>query len=161
MRKYLTFVLFVLLAAQANAQSNSYQTFRDTFKGGEDVHSFSVSGFVARTVLWMADEHEFADAITDVKNIKLVVVPKEEFSSKGVSINGFKKVLKGDAFQELAHFRDHGDLVTIFLQEHDKNKLKDRYFILVEDNEEVVAIEMRGSVDMNVLMNMEKEVASK
>jgi uncharacterized protein DUF4252 len=161
MKKYLTLITVVLLAVQATAQSKSYQTFKDTFKDGDDVHSFSVSGFLARTVLWMADEHEFADAITDIKNIKLVVVPKGEFSSRRVSLSGFKEILKTDSFQELAHFRDQGDLVTIYLQEHGKTKLKDRYFILVEDTNEVVAIELKGSVDMNRLINMEKEVAAK
>lgn len=161
MKRFFTLFVLIVLATQANAQSNSYQTFKDTFKGGEDVHSFSVSGFLARTVLWMADEHEFANAITDIKNIKLVTVPKEEFNARGLSINGFRKVLKEDSFQELAHFRDNGSLVTFFLQENGKNKLKDRYFILVEEHDEVIGMEMKGSVDMNVLLSMKKEVAQK
>ena len=159
MRKHFTIITLTLLFTQANAQSDSYKTIKDTFKGGPDVHAFSVSGFLCRTVLWMADEHEFRDAITDIKSIKFIVVPKEEFSSRSLSIGGFMKILKQDAFQELAHFRDHGDLVTVYLQENGKNKLRDRYFILVEDNDEIVGIEMKGSVDMNALLKMNKEVA--
>jgi hypothetical protein len=161
MRKYFTLIIILVLVAQVNAQSNSYVTMKDTFKGGEEVHSFSVSGFIARSILWMADEHEYADAITDIKNIRLITIPREQFSQRGVSVNGFKKILKEDSFQELAHFRDHGDLVTFYLQENGKSKMKDRYFIIIEEDDEVLGIEMRGSVDMNVLLNTEKEVASK
>jgi hypothetical protein len=160
MKKHFSLITLVFLATLASAQSDSFLTMKDTFKGGDDVYHFSLSGFLCRTVLAMADEHEFRDAITDIKNIRLIVVPKEHFSAKGLSINGFKKVLKQDAFQELAHFRDHGDLVSVYLQEeNNKNRQRDRYFILVEDGDEVVGIEMKGSVDMNVLLNLNKEVA--
>jgi hypothetical protein len=160
MKKYFILIALTIVITRSNAQSESYQTIKDTFKGGEDVHAFSVSGFLCRTVLWMADEHEFAEAITDIKNIKLIVVPREEFSTRGLSVNGFKKVLKKDSFQELAHFRDHDDLATIFLQESPKSKMRDRYFILVEADEEVVAIEMKGTVDMNALLNLDKDLAA-
>jgi hypothetical protein len=157
MKRYFALTVLIFLVSFANAQSDSFLTIKDTFQGSEDVHAFSVSGFLCRTVLWMADEHEFRDAITDIKSVKLIVVPKRHFSTQGLSVTGFKKVLKDDAFQELAHFRDNGDNITVFLQEKGKNK--DRYFILVEDTDEVVGIEMKGRVDLNVLLNMKKEVA--
>ena len=161
MKNILTAITIVLFATQAFCQSDSYVTIKDTFKGGEDVHSISVSGFLARTVLWMADEHEFRDMITDIKSIKLITIPIEQFKEKGVTVNGFKKILNQDSFHELGHVRDHGDLVTFFIQENGKHKLKDRYFIIVEEKDEVIGIEMRGAVDVNALLKYSKQVAYK
>ena len=149
--------LLIFVATSLMAQSNSYQTMKDTFKDGDDVHAFSVSGFLARTILRMADEHEFSEAITEVKSIKLIIVPKEEFSTKKLTINGFKKILRGDSFQELANVRDNGDDVTFFIQENGKKS--DRYFILLEDNDEVVAIVMTGNIDMDKVMKLKGGIA--
>ena len=142
----------------AVAQSNSYLTMKDTFKGGNDVHSFSINGFFCRAILNMADEHEFRDAITDIKSVRFMVIPKGEFERRKLSIGGFKKVLRSDSFHELAHFRDRGDQVWLYLQEN--GKYHDRYFVLIDQkDDEVVAIEMKGHVDMDKLMSLKKELA--
>jgi Domain of unknown function (DUF4252) len=157
MKNPLAFLL-IFGASTLMGQSNSYQTMKDTFKDGDDVHAFSVSGFLARTVLRMADEHEFSDAITEVKSIKFIIVPKGEFSAKRLSLNGFKKVLKEDSFQELANVRDSGDDVTFFVQENGKKS--DRYFILVDGRDEVVAVEMTGDIDMDKVMKLKGGIAN-
>ena len=145
------------LAVHAKSQSNSYLTMKETFKGGRDVHHISVSGFLCRTVLAMADEHEYQTAFTDVKNIKIITVPKSEFERRKLTLNGFKKVLREDSFQELAHFRDHGDLVSIYLQENKKNQ--NRYFILVDEENNIVALEIKGYVDADLLVKVNRELA--
>lgn len=152
-------ILFLLVAATGytQAQSNSYLTMKDTFKGGHDVFHITVSGFLCRTVLTWADEHEFRDAITDVKNVRFITVPKSEFTQRDLTVNGFKRVLKQDAFEELAHFQDHGDYVTVFLQENGKHK--DRYFILIDEGTEVIAVELKGTVDVNKLLSLQNQVA--
>lgn len=131
---------------------------KDTFKGGQDVHHLSVSGLLCRAVLAMADEHEYQAAFTDVKNIKIITVPKTEFERRKLTLNGFKKVLSEDNFQELAHFRDHGDLVSIYLQENKKSQ--NRYFILVDEGDDIVALEIKGYVDADLLVKMNRELAS-
>lgn len=158
MKKKLTILLVVAMATFASAQSDSYETFRDTFKGGRDVFSFSVRGWLARAVLSFTDEYEFRDAISNIKTIKLTVVPRQRFREKGLSLKDFKKILKDDSFEELAHVRDHGDNVTIYIQEDSKRKRNNLYFILVEESDEVVALEMRGFVSEETLARLKKEV---
>lgn len=159
MKRIILISAFAFAGIGAFGQSNSYQAMKETFIGGEDVHAFSVNGFFARAVFSLADEHQFREAITDVKSIKLITVPKLEFKSKGLTVDGFKKLLKADSFQELVFVRDNGSDATFFLQENGRNK--DRYFILIEENDEVIRIEMKGSVDMSVLMKMEGERGEK
>lgn len=156
MKKTLLLIGFALfLSVSATAQSDSFQTLKNTFKHGDEVYSVSVNGLLCRTILRMAGEHEFRDAITDVKNIRVIVIPMKEFRRKDLSVVGFKKILKEDSFQELATVRDSGDDVTVFLQEN--NKERDRYFFLIDEGDEVIAVELKGSVDMNVIYEMMKE----
>ncbi len=145
-----TCVALLIASASVFAQSESYLTLKDKFVGEEDVHYFSVSGFLARTVLLMADEHEFYQAVKDVKTIRLIVIPREAFKAQDVSVKGFKKVLLSDGFEELARVKDNGDDVTIYLQS--SSKKKDRYFVLVEDNDEIVGIEIKGNIDPEFLL---------
>jgi len=143
------FVLFVSFSVSV-AQSDSFITLRQKFSGQEDVFSFGTNGFFARTILWMAGEHEFTNAVKDIKSIRLITIPKESFKHEGVSVNGFKNVLAKDSFEQLAQVKEDGDDITIYMQ---STKLKNnRYMILVEERDEVVAIEISGYIDPNLLL---------
>lgn len=154
--KSIFLALLLLGSLSGYSQSNSYLTLKDTFKHGEDVVAVSVNGFLCRTILRMAGEHEFREAITDIDNIRVMVVPMVEFKKKALSVHGFKKILKEDAFQELANFRDSGDAVSVFLQQ---SKKQDRYFFLIDEGDEVIGLEMSGTLDMNVIYKLMKEEA--
>jgi hypothetical protein len=108
--------------------------------------------------LALADEHEYRAAFTDVKNIKIITVPKSEFERRNLSPDGFKKILREDNFQELAHIRDRGDIVSIYLQEN--KKAQNRYFILVDEGDDIVALEIKGYVNADLLVKMNRELAS-
>lgn len=157
MKKQLILLAFIVFASQTFAQSDSYQTLKDTFKGGDNVFSISVNGMLCRTALRLADEHEFCDAITDIKNIRVIVIPTTEFRRNDLSVAGFKKILKEDSFNELATVRDSGDDVYVFLQENGKKD--DRYFFLIDEGDEVIGVEMKGSVDMNTIYKLMKDEA--
>ena len=139
----------ILIATSTFGQSNSYQALKNNFNDRPDVHSFNVSGFFCRMVLGMAGEWEFKDAIKDVQHVRLITIPSEEFKAQGLSVKGFKKLLVKDSFEELASVRDHGDDVTFYLQSTGK---KNRYVVLIQEPDEVVVVELKGSIDVNLLM---------
>jgi len=147
MKKLILVVLLSCVSILTFAQSKSFQTLRDHFIDKEDVHSFSISGFLCRTALSIAlsDEEEWQKMTSDIDQIRFIVIPKEEFGKQNLSVNGFKNYLVKDSFEEMMSVRDKGDHVTFF-HRLDSNK-KNRYFVLVEDNHEVVAIEMKGYID--------------
>lgn len=145
-----TFIALLIASSSALAQSESFITLKDKFCGEEDVVHFAVSGFFARSVLWMADEREFHEAIKEVKSIRLIVIPKDAFKAQSLTIGGFKKVLVKDGFEELARVKDGGDDVTFYLQST-PNK-KDRYFVIVEESNEIVAMEIKGYIDPEFLL---------
>ena len=142
-------LVLVLVVGSAHAQSSSYQTLKNNFIDQPDVHSFSVSGWMGRVILNLAGEYEFKEAIKDLKHVRIITIPRSEFKAQNLTVKGFKNVLKQDSFQELAFIRDNGEEVSIYLKEGNNNK--NQYFVLVEEEREVVAIEMKGYIDLQQL----------
>lgn len=144
-----TFAILIFVSLAGHAQSNSYQTLKEKFTDQPNVHSFSCNGWVGRLVLNLAGEQEFRHAIKELSHIRLITIPRAEFSQQHVSVNGFKSVLKKDGFEELAFIRDNGDEITLYLREGKNNK--NRYFALIEEPDEIIAIELKGYIDPGLL----------
>lgn len=150
MKKFLVIVVLILsVAAQALAQHKGFQTLKDNFEGREEVLSFSVNGLFCRMVLGMAGEWEFKQAIEEVKHIRLMVIPHYEFKLQNLTVGGFRNLMKQDGYEELATIRDGNDHISIYL--HNRGNKKNTYFVLVEEPEEIVAIEIKGYINPAVL----------
>ncbi len=149
-----TTILFVSITVSGFAQSKSFRTLQDKFSDDEEVYCFHTSGFLARTVLWVAVEQEFTKAIKDIENMSLITVPKSAFASKGVSVSGYKAILRKNLFEELAHVDKHGDHVTLYMKSIKNGN--SRYMILIEEPGTVVVIEFEGYVDPNLMLKHEK-----
>ena len=160
--KRLATIALLLISTFAFSQSKSYQVLKDHFADEENVHSFNLSGFLCRTAvnMFMDDEEPvLKDLMNDIDHIRLMVIPREEFGNQNLSVNGFRSYLLKDSFDEVMTVRDKGDHVSIFHRE-EGNK-KNRYFVLVEDESEVVAIEMKGYVDPEIFKNGDNRISLK
>ena len=151
-------IILICTIGSAYSQSKSFVTLREKFSGDHNVFSFHTSGFFARMILGFAGEHEFQHAVKDIRDIRLIVIPKEAFREHDVTLNGFKKLAKKDSFQQLAHVHDHGDDVTLLMQPNAKGG-DDRYLVLVDDDNEVVAIEVTGYIDPKIMLRNSKDTA--
>jgi hypothetical protein len=150
-------LLILLTSTSLLAQSDSYHALREKFRGERDVIALHASGAFARTILWVAGEKDFKDAIGDVDDIRFIVIPKRAFRANDVSLNGFKKIAREDSFEEVARVKDHGDDVTLMMQTSYSNKHNEnRYLVVVDSNEEVVVMEIKGYVDPNLTIYKEK-----
>ena len=147
----------LFLSIGAHSQSKSYQALKNNFDGKTDVHSFKVGGFFCRMVLGMAGEWEFNEAIKDIEHVRLITIPSAEFARQDLSVKGFKKLLRKDSFEELASIKDNGDDVTIFLQS--SGKKSDCYIVVIEGPSEIVVVELKGTIDVKMLMDKDKELA--
>jgi Domain of unknown function (DUF4252) len=152
-RCLLAIALFAI-SSSVLAQSRSYSALKDNFKGQPDVHSFSVTGWFGRVILNMAGELEVRDAIKELKQVRLITIPKQEFSNLNLTVAGFKSLMKQDGFEDLAQITDRGELVSVFIQEG-KSKSHNRYMVLVEEESEIVAIELTGYLDPSKLVPSE------
>lgn len=150
MKHTLAVLILVAVVFQAQGQSETYRTIHSKFKGGDDVVSFGASGFLARTVLWIAGEHDFRDAIEDIRSFRFITIPKPAFAEQRVTVDGMHKLIINNYFSELARVNDHGDEVSIYLQTNKKKK-DNRYLIVVEEDRDVVVLEILGNIDLDKL----------
>jgi hypothetical protein len=85
-----------------------------------------------------------------------MVIPKSAFRREHLTVDGFVKFTRQDGYEELGRVRDHGDNVTLLLQTPKKSS-DNRYLVLVDDNDEVVAIEVKGYIDPEILLNPDQK----
>jgi len=146
MKKTTLFLLFCTTLTASLAQSRSYQDLQRNFGDHPEVRSFGISGPLCRLAvsIFSHEDQEAADVLEGIKHVRFISIPMEEFDNKGLSVRGFQSRLTRDNFELVANFRDSGSDVSLY-QRTEKNN--DRYFLLVEDNDELLAFEMKGYID--------------
>lgn len=137
----------VVFSQTAFAQSRSFEKLNEKFRGATDVHTFKLGGVFLRVVMKLAtaDDREAREMLRSVNQIRLMVIPQEAFEEQGLSVEGFRNVLRKDDFDEMTEVRNGKDRVTVYMRPD--NNQANRYFVLVANEEEVVAMEMKGNVD--------------
>jgi hypothetical protein len=146
-------ILTFFIATTGFSQSDSFIALKEKFAHHHNVFSFNTNSFWAGTIFWLAGEHEFYDAIERVKRISVITIPRDAFRAEDVSVTGFKKVMIQDSFYELARVKEHGDEITFYMKS--TGSRDNRYMILVEDSENVTALELTGYIDPEFLLNCE------
>ncbi|HBK87107.1 MAG: DUF4252 domain-containing protein [Cyclobacteriaceae bacterium] len=147
MKKILILMTLVVFSQATFAQSRSFEKLREKFHGAADVHTLKIGGIFLRVVMKLAtsDDLEAREMLRSVNQVRLMVIPQEAFERQGLSVDGFRSVLRKDAFDEMTEVRNGKDRVTVYMRP-DSNQ-SNRYFVLVANDEEVVAMEMKGNVD--------------
>jgi hypothetical protein len=142
----------VLITASLStfAQSESFLTLKEKFSDSRNVTSISVGGFILRTALLISGEDDYRDEFGDVSNVRLINIPIEELDKRNLKISGFKKVLRNDNFEEVVSASEDGEHVTIYMQERKRNK--NLYFLLIEGEDQILAIEIKGYLDPKKLL---------
>jgi len=139
----LSLVCSLIFTVATFAQSESYITLKNKFRGGENVVAVKAGSFLVRTVLLLADEDDWEDDFGQIRSVRLINIPQTEFKKKNVSVRGFKKILSKDNFEELISTYDSGERLTIFQRD---GKQSDLYFMIIENKHDVIAIEIRGKL---------------
>jgi hypothetical protein len=142
----------VLITASLStfAQSESFLTLKEKFSDSRNVTSISVGGFILRTALLISGEDDYRGEFGDVSNVRLINIPIEELDKRNLKISGFKKVLRNDNFEEVVSASEDGEHVTIYMQERKRNK--NLYFLLIEGEDQILAIEIKGYLDPKKLL---------
>jgi hypothetical protein len=144
---FLASVIFCAVPDLVNAQSKSYKTLHSQFADGEDVKSYRLRGLMIRLVAEIVEDEDqrLAAALRDVKRVRLMTIPKEEFTVRDVTVSGFKSRLSSDRFELMGDFRDEEGSVAFFHREEKRGK--NCYFVIIDQDDEVIAIEMKGYID--------------
>jgi hypothetical protein len=148
------FFLLFLLAGLANlsyGQSQSYRMLRNQFEDSPEVKSYRLSGLMCKIIVNIVenDDERLAAALKEVRKVRLMTIPKAEFAARNVTVKGFKERLPKDNFELLADF-DKGDESLAFYHRLEK-KNRNRYFVIIDEGDKVIAIEMKGFIDPSIL----------
>lgn len=130
----------LLAGATAFCQSKSFNTLSNAFADRDNVISFSLGGLPLK---WTSDEDD--KTFNRIRDLRFLTIPRYQFNSGDVKLSSVKRDLTRDSFEEMFSARDGGDNVSVYLQDHggDSNV----YFVLVEAEDNVVAIEIKGYID--------------
>lgn len=106
----------------------------------------------------MAGEQEYNKAIKKVKHIRFTTIPKKAFQKEEVTVAGFIRKAKEDAFDELAEVNEYGDRITLLLQQPAKKRNRtNHYLLIVEEGSEVMVMEIAGYIDHELLIDCYKK----
>jgi Domain of unknown function (DUF4252) len=158
--KKLIILVFVLSTASAFAQSRSFQALQAKFQGKKNVHAFSVNGMLCRIILkaTTANDEALQELTRNIRHVRIIVIPQDEFVRQQASLSSFKSYMKKDEFEELIMVKKHHDHVSLYRREDDKKN--PRYFLLVEEPDQVVAVEMRGDIDPELFKDGNNKLTS-
>lgn len=153
MKKIFLVLAMTCAAGILNAQSDSYRMLRSQFDDSPDVRSYRLRGLMIRLVAEIVEDEDerLAASLRDVKRVRLMIIPKEEFAQKGVTVSGFKSRLPKDKFELMGDFRDEGGSVAFYHRAEKRGK--NCYFVIIDQDDEVVAIEMKGYIDPAVMVD--------
>lgn len=143
-------LVFTIVSFTTFAQSESFLTFKESLDDAENVVSLKVDGFVLKTALWLSGDSDFKEEFGEVRSVRFIVVPMEELNKRKLKVSGFKKVLRNDHFEEMVSASEEGDRITVYMQERGNKNL---YFVLIEGEDEIAAIEIKGNLDPKNLLH--------
>jgi hypothetical protein len=143
-------IAFLISVNFCVGQSKTFKTLKNKFRHHDGVSHFSASGIFARTALRIAGDHEYRKAVTQLKSIRFITIPKAAFEREDVSVGGLKKLAVSDSFQEMLTVADHDDQVSLFIRPGKKDRFN-KYFLVVDDAEEVVVVEIKGQIDPEII----------
>lgn len=148
--KTLLSLLFLTFALTCSAQSRSYEILKEKFNGNGAV-SFNVGGLFFRTALWIAGERELRRELGEIRNVRFINIPQHALRAKNLKLTGFKKILLKDNFEQMASVSESGEVITVYMKD-DMKKRSNLYFVLIENRDEVIALEIKGRIDTNKLL---------
>lgn len=142
-------VILIAFSATTYAQTSGMRVLKDRFKGEENVETFKLGGLLARAAFSLAGDYEYKEAVSNIRSIEFITIPKDVFDAQHVSVKGYKKFLEENDFSNLMEVKDGGDHVTIYLAPGAERH--ERYLIIADEGSEVTVIELKGHIDPSKL----------
>lgn len=144
MRLVILTIVLTITTMASFAQSSGINVLKQRFKGEADVHAFKVNGLLARLAIKMIDDEPFQEAVSGIRSVEFITIPKSAFNDQNVSIQGYKKFLLENRFESLMDVRDNGEHISVLLAPDSKHE---RYLIIVDEGSEVIVFEMKGHIN--------------
>lgn len=144
---------FLLLPALAvSAQSNTTQELHKKY---DDAFYL----FFYENTLQMLNQQnseEFSRLINDIDKMKFLRIDKKKYSISREDVKSLMKKYQGEEFEELMSMREEGADIKVYIKE--KDKITYGLVMLINDEEALAVLDIKGSVPLNDLVNLYNQV---
>jgi len=152
MKKVLLLVILAVTYVIVAAQSKSIERFRKLHK--EDQNVFFYSSTIK--MLNAENEPEFADLIKDIDKVMVLLYEKDKQKLKTEEIAGLKNDLHEEKYVPLLLINENGN--TINLYKRDKKEKTVGFAALVDNKDNFVIIDVKGSIDFKKFIEFKNKI---
>lgn len=142
----------LLPALAVSAQSNTTQELHKKY---DDAFYL----FFYENTLQMLNQQnseEFSRLINDIDKMKFLRIDKKKYSISREDVKSLMKKYQGEEFEELMSMREEGADIKVYIKE--KDKITYGLVMLINDEEALAVLDIKGSVPLNDLVNLYNQV---
>ena len=152
MKKILFFFYFTVISVIVLSQSKSIERFRKAYK--EDQNLF----FYSSTMKMLNTENEpvFGDLIKNIEKIMVLYYDKEKQHFKRQEIIQLRHDLENENYVPLLMINENGS--TISLYKRDRKSKTVGFTALVDNMQNLIIIDAKGSIDFNKFMEIKDKI---
>lgn len=134
------------------SQSKSIEKFRKAYPEDQNVFFYSST----LNMLNVEESPEFEDLIKDIEKIAVLIYKKAEREFDSEKINGIVTGLKREKYVELMVISDSGNKINLYKK--DKRDRTVGFAALVDNEESLVLIDVKGSIDFKKFMELKNKI---
>ena len=152
MKKILFFFYFTVISVIVLSQSKSIERFRKAYK--EDQNLF----FYSSTMKMLNTENEpaFGDLIKNIEKIMVLYYDKEKQHFKRQEIIQLRHDLENENYVPLLMINENGSTISLYKRDR-KNKTVG-FTALVDNMQNLIIIDAKGSIDFNKFMEIKDKI---
>jgi hypothetical protein len=152
MRRTIVIVLSLVIHIALSAQSKTIEKFRKAHPEDQNVFFYSST----LNMLNVEESSDFENLIKDIEKIAVLIYKKENKALNSENINGIIKGLKKEKYVELMIINESGNKINLY-----KKDKKDRtvgFAAFVDNEESLVLIDVKGSIDFKKFMELKNKI---
>jgi hypothetical protein len=148
------FLLFLLIITHhfVTAQSKTIGKFRKLYKEDQNVFFYSSTIKMLNT----ENEPEFADLIKDIDKIMVLLYEKEKQAFNTQEIIQLKKDLQKEKYNPLLFIKENDNAINLYKK--DRKEKTVGFTALIDNKENLVIIDVKGSIDFKKFMEFKNKI---
>lgn len=152
MRRTIIIVFSLLIQISLSAQSKTIEKFRKAYPEDQNVFFYSST----LNMLNIEESLDFEDLIKDIEKIAVLIYKKENKAFSAEKISGIVESLKKEKYVELMIINESGNKINLYKK--DKRDKTVGFAALVNNEESLVLIDVKGSIDFKKFMELKNKI---
>ncbi len=154
----ITSLLLICLPIFCSAQNSSKDIFKKYKKQDKEVMVISVSGLFMKLVPKIGVEPEVRHALNSINNVSIFISDADNQSLINDMKFDFEHLFTKKNYKPLMTVKSDGDIVNFHFLPKTKSKKAELVLLVASDDNEFVALSVRGKFDQNDVKKIAKEI---